>query len=272
LIRNPFLQALATGAFLLSLSGCAEAPVKIGDGKIEKPLEQATGLTTDDVTRASQKAQLNLWDVYALAVERTELLASNQENVEQAHAQSQQAVGAWLPQVFLSDTKNWQSNGYVFGEANPYFVPLDNALSLSVTESLLTGLNQVAAVQGAQATVDFQNYNVKNAAATLLTIVAQDFYNVLQLQDALQTEQASRDLTGKTLDQEKSWQAIGRAQKSDVLSTEAQLAQVVATLGKPWPPWRTSSPTRPSSPTTRILSPLPTPWRRPWPRWSPVPM
>jgi outer membrane protein len=107
---------------------------------------------------------------------------------------------------------------------------LDNSLYLSGSETILGGLTQVAAIQGAQANVDQQTENLKNAAAVLLNSVAQAFYNVLSLQDALQTQQASQDLTQKTLDQQKSWQAIGRAQKSDVLSTTAQLAQVTANL------------------------------------------
>lgn len=228
--RPSLLSIFLGGVLLLSLSGCAEAPIKVGDNKVENPLHEVTGLTTENVEKASQKTALNLWDVYALAAKHTEILATSAENVEQAKDQSSQAIGAWLPQISLGDTKNWISNDYIVGSSNFLFQPNDNALYLSGTETILSGLNQVAAVQGAQATIDFQNENLRNAAATLLTNVAQDFYNVLQLQDALQTQAASRDLTEKTLEQQKSWQAIGRAQKSDVLSTSAQLAQVVANL------------------------------------------
>lgn len=212
----------------LVLAGCAGAPVVVGDNRLEKPLEEATGLATSDLRKASEKKELNLWDVYALASDRTETLASAQENVEQAHAQSRQALGAWLPQISLADKKNWQSNDYILGPSNSN--PLDNSLYLSGSETILGGLTQVAAIQGAQANVDFQTENLKNSAAVLLNGVAQAFYNVLSLQDALTTQQASQDLTQKTLDQQKSWQAIGRAQKSDVLSTTAQLAQVTANL------------------------------------------
>lgn len=230
--RTPVFSTLLAGSLFLFLSGCA-APVIVGDGKIEKPLEQVTGLTTDDVTKASQKTKLNLWDVYALAVERTEILASGAENIEQAKAQSQQAIGAWLPQIYLNGSKGWQSNSFVGssnGFANSTSTVPSTALYLSGAETILTGLNQVAAVQGAQATINFQNYSLKTAAANLLSNVSQAFYNVLQLQDALLTQQGTRDLTEKTLEQQKSWQAIGRAQKSDVLSTLAQLAQVDANL------------------------------------------
>jgi outer membrane protein len=212
----------------LILAGCAGAPVVVGDSKLERPLEEATGLATSDLQKASEKKELDLWDVYALASDRTETLASAQENVEQAHAQSRQALGAWLPQISLADRKNWQSSGYIVGPGSSS--PLDNSLYLSGSETILGGLTQVAAIQGAQANVDQQTENLKNAAAVLLNSVAQAFYNVLSLQDALQTQQASQDLTQKTLDQQKSWQAIGRAQKSDVLSTTAQLAQVTANL------------------------------------------
>jgi outer membrane protein len=229
---GPALASYFALILLPWLAGCA-APVLVGDGKIEKPLEQVTGLATADVEKASQKSQLNLWDVYALAVERTESLALGAENVEQAHAQSQQALGAWLPQVSVNGSKGWQSDSYV-GASNGFSSSLSSipstSLYLSGSETILSGLNQVAAVQGAQATIDFQDLALKNSAANLLLNVSQAFYNVLQLQDALQTEQASRDLTEKTLEQQKSWQAIGRTQKSDVLSTTAQLAQVVATL------------------------------------------
>lgn len=229
--RGPMRSILKPSLFLLPLIlvGCAGAPIVMNSGKIEKPIEEVTGLTTSDLEKASQKSELNLWDVYALAVDRTETMAVGAENVEQAHAQSRQAIGAWLPQISIADKQNWQSNGYIVGSA-PSLNPLDNSLYLSGAETILSGLTQVAAIQGAQATIDYQNENLKNSAATLLSGLATAFYNVLSFQDALQTEQASQDLTQKTLDQQKSWQAIGRAQKSDVLSTSAQLAQVIANL------------------------------------------
>lgn len=216
----------------LWLSGCAGAPVKVADDRIEKPLEETTGLTSEDVARASAKKELNLGDVYALAVERTETLASAAENVDQAEAQSQQALGAWLPQVSLNGSKGWQSDNYV-GASNGFSsnsaVP-STSLYLSGAETILTGTTQLAALQGADALVQVQRSNLRNGAATLLLSVSNAFYNVLQLQDAMETQKASRDLTEQTLEQQKKWQAIGRAQKSDVMSTSAQLAQLSANL------------------------------------------
>src|SRR5579859_4137337 len=103
---------LVAGSILWLVSGCAEAPVKVGDNNVEKPLEQVTGITSADLEKTSQKSSLNLWDVYNLAVKHTEDMASKYENILQANAQSQQAVASVLPQISINDRKSWQSSGY----------------------------------------------------------------------------------------------------------------------------------------------------------------
>lgn len=204
--------------------------MKVGDNSVGKPLQQVTGLTSDDVEKAAQKAVLNLWDVYALAAKHTETLSTNYENVIQARAQNRQAVGAWLPQVSLGDTKVWQSNNYIVGAANPLFLPADNALYLSGAETIFTGLTQVAAVQGAGANIDEQQYNLQNQSRLLLLNVANAFYNVLALEESEKALEKSRDLNQQTLDLEKKWQVMGRSRTADVSNTQAQLAQVLADL------------------------------------------
>lgn len=227
--RNIFGFFLLLGGLVL-WGGCAEAPVKVGDNHVEQSLQDVTGLTTDDVEKAVQATSMNLWDVYALAVKHTETLASSAENVEQAKAQNNQALGAWLPQVYLSDVVQQQSDQYITGTYNPLFAPSTNTLALSVTETLLSGLNQVAALQGAGANIDYQNYNLRNASRTLLLNVANAFYNVLALEEAETAYEKSRDLNEQILVVEKQWQTMGRAQTEDVASTEAQLAQVLGDM------------------------------------------
>jgi len=228
--RNTFAAVLSTGLSLLLLGGCAEAPVKVGDNHVETSLQEVTGLTTDDVEKAAQKSSMNLWDVFALAVKHTETLASSVENVEQAKAQNNQALGAWLPQVFLNDTWGTQSNQYITG--NPTFTPPSsyNALYLSAAETVLSGLTQIAALQGAGANIDYQNYNLRNASRQLLLNVANAFYNVLAFEEAEAAYEKSRDLNEQILVVEKQWQKMGRSQTEDVANTEAQLAQVLGDM------------------------------------------
>jgi outer membrane protein len=228
--RITFAVVLSTGLSLLLLDGCAEAPVKVGDNHVESSLQEVTGLTTDDVEKAAQKSSMNLWDVFALAVKHTETMASSAENVEQARAQNNQALGAWLPQVFLNDTWGTQSNQYITG--NPTFSPPSsyNALYLSAAETVISGLTQIAALKGAGANIDYQNYNFRNQSRTLLLNVANAFYNVLALEEAETAYEKSQDLNEQILVVEKKWQQMGRSQTEDVANTEALLAQVLADM------------------------------------------
>lgn len=225
-----FFPSLPALALLLALSGCAEAPVKIGDGKIERPLVEVSGMTTQDVAKASQKNQLNLWDVYALAVERTEPLASNAENVVQAKSQNAQAIGAWLPQIALNGSRAFTSGSFIGGGSSSLSPIATDTAYLSGTQVIFSGLNQVAALQGANANIDIQQYNLRNQSRLLLLNVASAFYNVLSLEEALQAQEASRDLNEKTLEVQKNWQRMGRSRTADVSNTQAQLAQVLADI------------------------------------------
>jgi outer membrane protein len=228
-----FPTLISAWAAFLFLSGCAHYHVEVGNNdEVDNPIPAYTGVHTEQAQQAAQKGVLNLWDVYSLAVERTETMAITVENLEQAEAQQQQALGAWLPQIYLNGQKNWVSGTYAeSGPGNNLSTNSNgDSLYLSGSETILSGLNQVAAIQGAQANIDVQQCGLRNAASQLLLNVAQAFYSVLEFQDALQTDQDSRDLTQKILDVQKNWVTIGRAQKSDMLTTTAQLAQLDAAI------------------------------------------
>jgi outer membrane protein len=222
---NPtyLLTLLLFSSFFL---GCAGTHLILGDGKIEKPLEQVTGVTTSDVQAASQKSEMGFWDVYALAVDRTERMADKVEDINQAEAQEQQAVASILPQISLNEAKNWQSNGYIFGAPNSFFTPLGNTIYLSGTETLFSGLDQVAALQGAGALKTQNQHLFKQESRNLLLSLARSFYSILQLENSLQSKEEIEKLNEQILKQEQQWRAVGRSRDSDVLTTEAQLAQL----------------------------------------------
>ena len=192
-------------AAFLFLSGCAHYHVEVGNNdEVDNPIPAYTGVQTEQAQQAAQKSVLNLQDVYALAVERTETMAITVENLEQAEAQQQQAFGAWLPQDLPQrGQKNWTSGAFAESNVRETMLRLKtirgagDSIYLSGSETILSGLNQVAAVQGAQANIDAQRYGIRNTASQLLLNVAQAFYSVLEFQDALQTDQDSRDLTQK---------------------------------------------------------------------------
>ncbi len=227
--RNKIFHFLTVGFFLL-LSGCAT--VTVDDGKMEKPLEKATGLTTESVKQALEKNELSLWDVYALASERTAALATLAENIEQADAQSLQAIGAVLPHVSLAGSRSYQSTNYIGSNASNTIgsgIP-GTSLYLTGTQTIFTGLNEVAGITGAQSTKDFNEYSLRDRAGQLLLDIAGSFYTVLELEETLESKQTSRELTEKILDQLRKWQTVGRSRPSEVLSAAAQLARLSADI------------------------------------------
>lgn len=228
-MRNSYSFILA-GLFSIGLSGCAEAPIQVGNNKVEKPLEQVTGITSDDLENASKKSSMNLWDVYNLSVKHTEDMASKYENIIQSNSQSQQAVASVLPQIGITGTKAFVSNNFI-GGGNSGLSPISStSVYFTGSETLLTGLNQVAAIQGAQAQIDENHHLFQQEARNLLLAVAKSFYAELQAQDNLQSKQEIQSLTQQVLKQEQQWRAIGRSRDSDVLGVQAQLAQLTGDI------------------------------------------
>lgn len=232
MIRHIAQSTLTAGLSLALLCGCSSAPVKVDDGRIEKPLVRATGFSTEDLEKIKNKSTWSLWDVYTLAVERTSSLANAAENIEQADAQGFQAIGAVLPQISLAGSKSYQATNYVGPGASSVLgsgIP-GASLYLTGTQTILTGLNEIAGIAGAQATKDFQEYSLRDRANTLLLDIARTYYSALELEETLQSKQTSLELTEKILAQLKNWQAVGRSRASEVLSAQAQLSRLSADI------------------------------------------
>ncbi len=210
----PVLVALACG--------CAGTQVKVSDGIVETPLLEATGVTSEAVTIAREKTALGLWDVYALAVERTERLAFKYENIEQARSHRQQAIGSFLPQVSLKYSKSFLDLENGVGDSSSFY--------LHGRQALLTGLNEVAALKGAGAEKRMRISELRHDSGRLLLDVARAFYTAVQAEEALRSEQSILELNGKMLKQQRVFRAQGRIRVSDLLGTEAQLARTEAEI------------------------------------------
>jgi len=177
-------QSLPLGRFLkrglwlvpLLLAGCAGPLVRVGDGVVEAPLEEVTGVDTAAVTRAKDKNPVGLWDAYALAVERTERLAVEYEDVEQSRAHAEEAIGSYLPQLSLKGTKGYQ-------QSVPGVSPPVQMLFLNVHQPLITGLNELAALKGATHERWMRISLLRHDAGRLLLDVARAYYTVIQTQE-----------------------------------------------------------------------------------------
>jgi outer membrane protein len=95
------------------LYSCTSEAIKVGDGEIEKPLQDVAGVRREDLASAQSKLDaqgpgspgLTLPDLYALAVDRTERLAIKQEKVIQAESDRNRAVGSWIPSLSFRETR-----------------------------------------------------------------------------------------------------------------------------------------------------------------------
>jgi len=214
---SPILLSL----FTLIFSGCAGPRVQVADDVVEESLQEITNIRSETVQAAKTKQQLGFWDVYALAVERTERLALRVEDLEQARAQTQQATGSYLPHLALNAKKGFWA---------PHAGSSGVSVQLHAEQPIWTGLQEVSAIRGARSLTRQRRLELRHDAQRLLLEVARSFYSVLQLQESLLNERSSRDLAQRMLDAQRSLRAQGRIRVSDVLSSEAQLARAEADL------------------------------------------
>lgn len=205
---------------LLMLGGCAGAPVKIADGSVEPTLRQVSGVTTARVSSAQGADALTLWDVYALAVDRTERLAQRAEGLEQSFARRQQATGSILPRVSLRGALQTYDGADEFGKS----------LSLNARQPLLTGLNEISALKGAPHEIAQRRHELRHEAGRLLLDVTRAFYSVLQLEESRRSNAAIRELTDRQTAELKRRVNLGRSRSSEMLTVKAQLARLDAQL------------------------------------------
>jgi outer membrane protein len=194
--------------------------VKTADGRVEPTLQDASGITSDQVARAQNLDALTLWDVYALAVDRTERLPQRAEGLEQSLARRQQAVGSILPRVSLRGNASLMD-----GSDDPA-----KTLALTARQPLLTGLNEVSALKGAPHEVAQRRHEMRHEAGRLLLDVTRSFYSVLQLEESRRANAAIRELTDRQTSELRRRVNLGRSRPSEMLTVKAQLARLEAQL------------------------------------------
>jgi len=164
----------------LALWACTSEPVKVGENTVEKPLENATGVRTEDVAAAEKKTRsslpgsqpgmedvkesenrptLSLDEIYALAVKHTERLAIRQESVIQAEADKNRAIGSWIPSLAY---RNLNANTIPNNSTK-----IREAQQKQTAEAIL--LNQPRLAPGASGSVSFPP-NFSNGSSLVLHV------------------------------------------------------------------------------------------------------
>ena len=168
---------------------------------------------------------LTLDETFAQALVRSEVVATQSELIRQAEERYQQADAALYPTVSGVASYTWQDSGARDQTASPTRQPLAR---LSATQPLFRGFREFAAIRQSQALVGAQGDDYQNARVQLFKDVAQNFYDVLTLEQDLKNID---EQIGQYQQREKELQdrvRIGRTRPGEVLTVQATISTLRA--------------------------------------------
>ncbi len=168
---------------------------------------------------------LTLDDYFAHALERSEVVATQSELIRQAEERYQQANATLRPTLSGVASYTWQDSGARDASANPTRQP--NA-RLTATQPLFRGFREFATMRQTQALVGAQGEDYRNARTQLFKDVAQNFYDVLALEQDLKNldEQINQNLLREKELRDRV--RIGRSRSGETLTVQATVSTLRA--------------------------------------------
>ncbi len=197
-----------------------------GGKEIAPSLRQACGITDEDCRSAEKKSTVGLFDLYALAVRNTEKMQIERENVIQAEARRDQAIGSFFPKISLRATKALPNNDY-----GQNFSPgFRTGVLLYGRQPIITGLDEWSRLKGAKHDIRLRNYTLCYTATRLLYDIAYGYYNVLQISTSLESRNEVLKLYTKNLQELQRRVSLGKSRQSEVLRTRSQIFKIEAEI------------------------------------------
>ncbi len=189
-----------------------------------KVLEEITGIRESDLP-APGKTPLSLFDVYALAVKKTEQIAVSGEKYLQAETHKNQAFGSMLPRISLKAIKVFPEND------TPGYTPNTKTnVSLYARQPIITGLQEWYTFKGSKYEIRMRRYELAHNAGQLLLQVAQYYFSVLQMERTLKNKQEIISLYKKTLGELKRRVRVGRSRETEVLRINTEIYKLEAEI------------------------------------------
>ncbi|MCG6194830.1 TolC family protein [Leptospira sp. FAT2] len=238
--------ALTAILFSVLIAGCTDdSAIRTNDGVVEPRLEEVTGVTTGKIRNISPEQELNIDELYAYAVERTERIALKEEAIQQADSQKAAAFASFFPSLSLVYNKfyripgpNSHFNPY-YTEPNPYTggssssslpptVGPGTRLLLSIP--ILNGVSQYTTYKAAGALTNVRMNEARYESGRLYLEIAQAYYNVLQLKEIILLEEKKTELVRKTIQERRRLFSLGRITRADLSGSEAAFSRSEAGL------------------------------------------
>ena len=168
---------------------------------------------------------LTLDETFAQALVRSEVVATQSELIRQAEERYRQANAAIRPTLSGIASYTWLDSGAADSATNPTRQP---HARLTGTQPLFRGFREFAAIRQSQALVGAQGDDYQNARVQLFKDVAQNFYDVLTLEQDLknlneqieQYQQREKELQDRV--------RIGRTRTGEVLTVQATISTLRA--------------------------------------------
>ena len=170
-------------------------------------------------------APLTLDEYYAAALKRSEVVATQSELIRQAEERYHQAGASRLPTVDAIATRTRLDDGASDATANP---TRQRNSRLTATQPLFRGFREFATVRQTQALMGAQGEDYRGARVQLFKDVAQNFYDVLSLEQDLNN---IHEQINQNLQREKELQdrvRIGRSRAGETLAVQATISTLRA--------------------------------------------
>lgn len=167
-----------------------------------------------------------LQDCFQAALQRSEILADQAEQIIQAEEHYRQALGNLLPTLTGQAAYGRQGAG-PGGDASAFSAE-PHYIRISAGQPLFRGFREYAALRQTRDLIQSQRESKRWAALQLYSDVAQAFYNVLAWQKDLEHLDAQITLYDKRIQDLQARVAIGRSRVSEVLSVQSAQALVKA--------------------------------------------
>lgn len=177
------------------------------------------------VRPAAAAETLTLDDYFTRALARSEVVATQSELIQQAEERYRQAKATLRPTVDGVASYTWLDKGARDSTTNPVRQPLAR---LTATQPLFRGFREFASMRQTQALVDAQGEDYRQARTQLFKDVAQNFYDVLALEQDLRNfdEQISQNLQREKELQDRV--RIGRSRTGETLTVQTTISTLRA--------------------------------------------
>lgn len=191
-----------------------------------RTLAVALLLATGHSTAAGEPLTLDQY--FASAMERSEVVATQTELIRQAEERYQQASGALLPTVNGVASRTWQDPipaGDVATSSNPNRQRLTK---VQATQPLFRGFREFAARRQQRALVGAQSEDYQQARIELFKDVAENFFNVLSIEQDLKNLDDQIDQNERRATELNDRARIGRSRVGEVLTVQSAISTLRA--------------------------------------------